>query len=156
MASTSRYPTAVNLCFIWAYLWLVLSALSRQGFLFLVCPQNLQFLEHNKHSIITCWWITNESFRMQKQTKSHFHFNLEGTSTLYVHYYEIQNTINFNLGRNKNVIYFLKKVFADKSITKRIIWTQLTKNKQSILIMSIQLRRSFQTTLTSPLKITKN
>lgn len=69
---------------------------------------------------------------------------------------KLQNTINFNSGRNKNVTYFLKKVFADKSITKRIIWTQLTKNKQSILIMSIQLRRSFQTTLTSPLKITKN
>jgi hypothetical protein len=70
---------------------------------------------------------------------------------------KLQNTINFNSDRNKTVIYFFKSLYWQKYYKRNCLdFTLPTKNKQSILIMSIPLRYSFQTTLVCPLKIVKN
>lgn len=42
---------------------------------------------------------------------------------------KLQNTINFNSGRNKNVIYFFKKVFLTKVLQKELFGHNLTYQK---------------------------
>lgn len=76
---------------------------------------------------------------MGRQAESHFHFNLEGTSILCVHYYKNSKHNQLSLIQpNKTAVYYFLKSLLTKILQKglfgHILPTQ--KNKQSILIKS--------------------